>query len=187
MSRTAVLLVDCPGAKGIVASVSTFLYSHGANILGSDQHQDNQAGLFFMRVEFDLDDFTLDEKNFAREFQPIADRYQMLWRLEDTASRARVAIFVSRHQHCLVDLLHRHQTGELPGEIAMIVSNHSDARPLAEFYRMPYHHVPVDEMRKAAAEVEQIRLLDENAIQLVVLARYMQVLSTAFVARYPLR
>ncbi len=121
MSRTAVLLVDCPDAKGIVASVSTFLYSHGANILGSDQHQDNQAGLFFMRVEFDLTDFTLDPPNFAREFQPIAGRYQMQWRLEDTASRTRVALFVSRHQHCLVDLLHRHQTGELPGgEIAPI-------------------------------------------------------------------
>ena len=89
MRRTAVLLVDCPDAKGIVASVSTFLYTHGANILASDQHQDNQAGLFFMRVEFDLADFTLDAANFEREFQPIADRYRMRWRLEDTASRAK--------------------------------------------------------------------------------------------------
>lgn len=187
MSRTAVLLVDCPDAKGIVASVSTFLFTHGANILDSDQHQDNQAGLFFMRVEFDLADFTLDAANFAREFQPIAGRYRMQWRLEDTASRARVAIFVSRHQHCLVDLLHRHQTGELAGEIALIVSNHADSRALAEFYRVPFHHVPVGETRKAAAEAEQIRLLDANAIDLIVLARYMQVLSPAFVARYPLR
>jgi len=187
MSRTAVLLVDCPDAKGIVASVSTFLYTHGANILASDQHQDNQAGLFFMRVEFDLADFTLDAANFAREFQPIADRYRMQWRLEDTASRARVAIFVSRHLHCLVDLLHRHQTGELPGEIALIASNHPDAKPLAEFYRVPFHHVPVDETRKTAAEAEQIGLLEANAIDVVVLARYMQVLSPAFVARYPLR
>jgi len=187
MNRTAVLLVDCPDAKGIVASVSTFLYTHGANILASDQHQDNQAGLFFMRVEFDLADFTLDAADFAREFQPIADRYRMQWSLEDTASRARVAIFVSRHQHCLVDLLHRHQTGELPGEIALIISNHPDAKPLAEFYRVPFHHVAMDEARKLAAEGEQIRLLDANAIDLVVLARYMQVLSPAFVARYPLR
>jgi formyltetrahydrofolate deformylase len=187
MSRTAVLLVDCPDAKGIVASVSTFLYTHGANILASDQHQDNQAGLFFMRVEFDLTDFTLDAGTFAREFRPIAERYRMQWRLENAASRARVAIFVSRQLHCLVDLLHRHQTGELQGEIALIVSNHPDARALAEFYRVPFHQVPVDETRKAAAEAEQIRLLQENAIDLVVLARYMQVLSPAFVARYPLR
>ena len=187
MNRTAVLLVDCPDAKGIVASVSTFLYTHGANILGSDQHQDNQAGLFFMRVEFDLADFSLDAAKFAREFQPIAARYRMQWRLEDSAGRARVAIFVSRQQHCLVDLLHRHQTGELPGEIALIVSNHPDARALAEFYRVPFHHVPVDGARKLAAEAEQVRLLDAHAIDLVVLARYMQVLSPAFVARYPLR
>ncbi len=92
MSRAAVLLVDCPDAKGIVASVSSFLYSNGANILSSDQHQDNQAGLFFMRVEFDLTDFTLDAANFAREFHPIADRYRMQWRIEDTASRARMAV-----------------------------------------------------------------------------------------------
>ena len=187
MNRTAVLLVDCPDAKGIVASVSTFLYTHGANILGSDQHQDNQAGLFFMRVEFDLADFSLDAAKFAREFQPIAARYRMQWRLEDSAGRARVAIFVSRQQHCLVDLLHRHQTGELPGEIALIVSNHPDARALAEFYRVPFHHVPVDGARKLTAEAEQVRLLDAHAIDLVVLARYMQVLSPAFVARYPLR
>jgi formyltetrahydrofolate deformylase len=187
MNRTAVLLVDCPDAKGIVASVSTFLYTHGANILASDQHQDNQAGLFFMRVEFDLADFTLDAANFARQFQPIAERYRMQWRLENTASRARVAVFVSRQLHCLVDLLHRHQTGELQGEIALIVSNHPDARALAEFYRVPFHHVLVDETRKAAAEAEQIRLLQANAIDLVVLARYMQVLSPAFVARYRLR
>ncbi len=129
----------------------------------------------------------MDAANFAREFQPIADRYQMQWRLEDAASRARVAIFVSRHLHCLVDLLHRHQTGELPGEIALIASNHPDAKPLAEFYRVPFHHVPIDETRKAAAESEQIQLLEANAIDLIVLARYMQVLSPAFVARYPLR
>src|SRR5690242_4288799 len=187
MNRTAVLLVDCPDAKGIVASVSTFLYTHGANILGSDQHQDNQAGLFFMRVEFDLADFSLDAAKFAREFQPIAARYRMQWRLEDSAGRARVAIFVSRQQHCLVDLLHRHQTGELPGEIALIVSNHPDARALAEFYRVPFHHVPVERARKLTAEAEQVRLTDAHAIDLVVLARYMQVLSPAFVARYPLR
>ncbi len=187
MSRTAVLLVDCPDAKGIVASVSGFLYSHGANILSSDQHQDNQAGLFFMRVEFDLADFTVRLADFAREFQPIADRYRMQWRIEDTASRVRIAIFVSRYQHCLVDLLQRRQTGELSGEIALIIGNHPDAKSLAEFYRVPFRHVPVDGTRKDEAEAEQVRLLDENAIGLIVLARYMQVLSPAFVARYPLR
>ena len=187
MTRTAVLLVDCPDAKGIVAAISNFLYSHGANILHADQHQDNEAGLFFMRLEFDLADFTLDAEDFAREFQPIADRFRMRWRLEDTAKLARIAIFVSRYQHCLVDLLHRHQIGELRCEIALIVSNHEDARPLAEFYRVPFHHVPVNPDQKHAAEAVEIELLERNAIGLVVLGRYMQVLSPAFVARYRLR
>jgi len=187
MKRTAVLLVDCPDAKGIVATISNFLYSHGANILHADQHQDNEAGLFFMRVEFDLADFTLDEEDFAREFQAIADRYRMRWRFEDTAKPARIAIFVSRYQHCLVDLLHRHQIGELRCQIALIVSNHEDARGLAEFYKVPFHHVPIDSGRKQEAEAAEIELLESNAIGLVVLARYMQVLSPAFVARYPLR
>jgi formyltetrahydrofolate deformylase len=187
MSRTAVLLVDCPDAKGIVASISSFLYSYGANILSSDQHQDNQARLFFMRVEFDLEDFTLDMGNFAREFQPIADRYRMLWRLEDTAGRARIAIFVSRYQHCLVDLLQRHQSGELRGEIALIISNHEDAKSLAEFYQVPFHYVPVDGARKREAEAAQMDLIHRQKVDLVVLARYMQVLSPEFVARYPLR
>lgn len=187
MSRTAVLLVDCPDAKGIVASISSFLYSHGANILSSDQHQDNQAGLFFMRVAFDLADFTLELEEFAREFQPIADRFRMQWRIEDTARLPRVAIFVSRYQHCLVDLLHRHQTGELPCEIALVIGNHPDAKSLAEFYRVPFHHVPVEAARKAEAEATQLSLMKSSQVDLIVLARYMQVLSKEFVSRYPLQ
>lgn len=187
MNRTAVLLVDCPDAKGIVASISTFLYSHGANILSSDQHQDNQAGLFFMRVAFDLADFTIALEDFAHEFQHIADRFHMKWRIEDTARLARVAIFVSRYQHCLVDLLHRHQTGELPCEITSIISNHPDAKALAEFYQVPFHHVPVDAARKKQAEADQVRLIESSHADLIVLARYMQVLSPEFVARFPLR
>jgi formyltetrahydrofolate deformylase len=187
MRRTAVLLVDCPDAKGIVASISTFLYSHGANILSSDQHQDNQAGLLFMRVAFDLEDFTIDLGNFARAFHPIADRFQMQWRIEDTNRLSRMAIFVSRYQHCLVDLLHRHQTGELPCEIALVVGNHPDAKLLAEFHHVPFHHVPVEAPRQVEAETTQIRLLEHNQVDLIVLARYMQVLSPGFVAHYPLR
>jgi formyltetrahydrofolate deformylase len=111
----------------------------------------------------------------------------MRWRYEDTSRLARVAIFVSRYQHCLVDLLHRHQIGELRCQIAAIVSNHEDARPLAAFYKLPFHHMPVDAARKPQVEAAQIALLEENNIDLVVLARYMQVLSPAFVERYPLR
>ena len=170
-----------------MAAISNFLYSHGANILSSDQHQDNEAGLFFMRVEFDLSDFTLELVNFAREFREIADRFRMQWRLEDTARRPRVAVFVSRYHHCLVDLLHRNQIDELKCKIAVIISNHVDARPLADFYGVPFHHVPVEATSKQQAEAEEANLIEQNAIELIVLARYMQVLSPDFVARYPLR
>jgi formyltetrahydrofolate deformylase len=162
MNRTAVLLIDCPDAKRIVASISTFLYSHGANILSSDQHQDNEAGLFFMRVEFALADFALALEHFASQFQPIADRYRMQWHLEDSSYLPRIAIFVSRDQHCLVDLLHRHQTNELRGQISLVVSNHQDATALAEFYRVPFRHVPVDGRRKQEAETAQIDLMERN-------------------------
>lgn len=140
-----------------------------------------------MRVEFDLADFALDAENFAREFQPIAHRFRMRWRFQDTGKLARVAIFVSRYQHCLVDLLHRHQIGELRCDIATIISNHQDAQALAEFYKVPFHHVSVEGGRKQEAEGAQIDWLERSAVDLVVLARYMQILSPAFVARYPLR
>jgi formyltetrahydrofolate deformylase len=129
----------------------------------------------------------LELRDFAHEFQPIADRFRMHWRVEDTARLPRIAIFVSRYQHCLVDLLHRDQIGELRSQIALIVSNHEDAKPLADFYHVPFHYVPVEGGRKAEAEAAQIDLIERNAIDLIVLARYMQVLSSAFVARYPLR
>ncbi len=187
MKNTAILLIDCPDRKGIVAGVAGFLYSHGANILHADQHQDNQAGLFFMRVEWALDDFQLDEAAFRREFRTIVERFEMRWRLEYSARQLAVAVFVSRYQHCLVDLLYRHQIGELRCRVPLIISNHPDVRPLAHYYGIPFHHIPVERDRKAEAEAAELRLLEEHSIDLVVLARYMQILSPEFVARYPAR
>ena len=187
MKNTAILLIDCPDRKGIVAAVANFLYQHGANILHADQHQDNDLQLFFMRVEFALEGFDLDASQFTGEFQPLAESFRMNWRLEHSSSLSSVALFVSREQHCLLDLLHRHQIGELPCKIPLIISNHADARPLAEFYGVPFHHIPVDAGSKPEAERRQLALLDENGIGLVVLARYMQILSPEFVARYPQR
>jgi len=187
MKNTAILLIDCPDRKGLVAGIATFLYSHGANILHADQHQDNDQGLFFMRVEFALDGFDLDDRAFRALFAPMAEEFRMRWRLEYSAAQLSAAIFVSRYQHCLLDLLHRHQIGELPCKIPLVVSNHPDARPLAEFYGIPFHCIPVEPGNKAAAEKAQLELLERNGVDLVVLARYMQILSPAFVERYPLR
>lgn len=186
-ANTAILLVDCPDRKGIVAAIANFLYQHGANILHADQHQDNKMGRFFMRIEWDLKEFDLDRDSFRQHFETIARDFQMDWRADYSRDLPAMALFVSSYLHCLVDLLHRYKIGELKCTIPIIISNHDDARELAEFYGIPYHRILVDPTNKAEAERAQLELLDRHAIELVVLARYMQVLSPDFVARYPRR
>ncbi len=190
MSATAVLLIDCPDRKGLVATVSTLLYRFGANIIHADQHQDHEGGLFFMRVEWTLDGFDLGA--FRAEFQNTAAELNMRFRLETMSHAAssgapRVALFVSQYLHCYVDILHRQQTRELPCEIPLIISNHQTGEGLTRFYGIPFHHIPVTAATRQQAEQEQLRLLTEHRIDLIVLARYMQILSPDFVAQYPAR
>ncbi|GIU80463.1 MAG: formyltetrahydrofolate deformylase [Bryobacteraceae bacterium] len=185
---TAILLIRCPDAKGLVAGVSGFLYDHGANILSTDEHRDDESGQFLMRVEWDLDGFGLGREEFARAFDgAVARRFGMQWRVAYSRERMRVALFVSKYLHCLSDLLHRHREGELRADIRMVVSNHEDAAAMAGFYGLPFHHVPVTPEGKRDAERRQLELLEAERIDLVVLARYMQVLSPEFVERYPAR
>jgi formyltetrahydrofolate deformylase len=185
MRNTAVLLIDCPDRKGLVAGVSGLLYRYGANIAHADQHQDDEAGLFFMRVEWWLDGFDLHA--FRAEFEAVAADLQMQWQLKVMSDVPRVAIFVSQHLHCLVDILHRQQAGELHCEIPLVIGNHPEAEPLAKFYGVEFRHIPVKPETKKEAEQEQIGLLKANGIDLIVLARYMQILSPEFVAQYPRR
>jgi len=181
MKHTAILLVDCPDRRGIVAAISDFLFQHNANILHNDQHQDNDSGLFLSRVEWDLQEFGLPVADFGVAFQPIAEKFGMRWRFETSATRPRLAIMVSKYLHCLADLLYRHESGELACDIPVIISNHEDARRLAEFYRIPFECLPgKDEGRQQA-------LLTKHRADFVVLARYMQILSPEFVATYPQR
>jgi formyltetrahydrofolate deformylase len=183
--QTGILLIDCDDRKGLVAAIAEFLYSRNANILHADQHQDEEHGLFLMRVEWDLDGFTLDEASFRREFAAVAGRFGMRWRLEYSLRPASVAILVSQYTHCLVDLLYLHQSGELPCEIPLVLSNHMDAQPITGFYGIRFHHIPVTAATKQEAEREQLRLLEASGADVVVLARYMQVLSPEFVRRFP--
>ncbi|HWQ54192.1 MAG TPA: formyltetrahydrofolate deformylase [Bryobacteraceae bacterium] len=188
MQHTATLLISCPDQRGLVAGIANFLYSHGANILHADQHQDSEFGLFFMRVQWDLEGFDLPDEAAVREaFIPVAERFEMRWRLEYSSARPTVAIFVSRYQHCLADLLHRYRAGELPCTIPLVISNHADAAEITGFHGIPFHHIPVDRANKEDAERRQMELLRKHGVNLVVLARYMQVLSPAFVACYPRR
>ncbi|MEG9436718.1 formyltetrahydrofolate deformylase [Edaphobacter sp. HDX4] len=188
MKDSAVLLITCPDQKGLVAAVSGELYRFGANIIHADQHQDHVEGLFFMRVEWSLrgdGDQPFDIQAFSAAFAPIADRYAMKWHLHVSAVRPRVAIFVSQHLHCLADLLHRHQMGELDCEIPLIISNHTNGEPLVRFHNIPFHHVPLTAANKEEGEATQFALLEAARIDLIVLARYMQILSPEFVRRYP--
>jgi formyltetrahydrofolate deformylase len=194
MSDSAVLLIDCPDRKGLVARVSGLLYEHGANILHADQHQDHDLGLFFMRVEWALDGpgnelgeasgvFDLDA--FKAAFAPLAAELGMRWRLTSRAQRPRVALFCSQYLHCMADLLHRWRSGELTCEIPVILSNHRAVEKLAEFYGIPFELIEITPETKNEAEAQQLAILAEKRIDLVVLARYMQILSPEFVARYP--
>ena len=185
MKNTATLLITCPDAKGIVATVANFLHQHNANILHADQHQDAENSLFLMRVEWDLEQFSLDEAAFGKQFEAIATQFNMEWQLKRSAHKPRLALMVSQYDHCLADLLHRHQQGELACDIPLIISNHLDTKALADFYGVAFHHIPVTKDTKAEAENAQFALFDEYNIDLIVLARYMQILSSNFVARYP--
>lgn len=183
MIQSAVLLITCPDQRGLVAVVSGELYRFGANIIHADQHQDHEEGLFFMRVEWLLKDF--DFAGFHVAFAPIAERFRMSWQLKLSTERPRVALFVSQHLHCLADLLHRHQLGEFECEIPLIISNHKDGGALAKFYGIDFHYIEASAANRAEAETRQLALLREAHIELVVLARYMQILTPRFVDQYP--
>jgi formyltetrahydrofolate deformylase len=206
MKESAVLLIDCPDRRGLVARVSGLLYEHGANILHADQHRDHDLGLFFMRVEFALNGSAessasaetagetqsktpptkpFDLEAFKAAFAPLALELGMRWQLTSTARLPRVALFCSQYLHCMADLLHRWRTRELECEIPMIVSNHRDVENLAAFYGIPFEHIPVTAATRAEAEPRQLELLSQHNVELVILARYMQILSPAFIARYP--
>jgi formyltetrahydrofolate deformylase len=181
MHKTAILLVSCPDRKGVVAAIADFIFRHNGNILFNDEHGDEESNLFLTRVEFDAADLDFDLEQFAQQFAPIARDFQMDWRMAHSTERPRIAIFASKYDHCLQDLLYRHHSGELRCEIPLIVSNHPDNQRIADFYRIPYSVIPVSPENKREAEQKQIALVREHQCSLVVLARYMQVLSEEFI------
>jgi formyltetrahydrofolate deformylase len=183
--RTRRLLVQCPDRPGIVAAVSQFLYSHGANIVQADQFSTlGGAGRFFMRVEFDPSALDAGDEEIVRLFgEEIASGFQMDWRISGD-HRPRVAIMVSRTEHCLLELLWRWRRGELDVAIPLVISNHDDLRADVESFGIPYHHLPVTRETKPQQEAQVRALLREQGIDLVVLARYMQILSGEFIDEY---
>jgi len=183
-AELATLLVSCPDRRGIVAGLAQLLYGHGANILDSDQHTDPIAGMFFQRIRFDLSELQTDRRTLEQAVAEVAERFAMKYRFVYAAVPKRVALFVSRYDHCLYDLLLRHRAGELGCEMAVVVSNHPDLEHVAREFGVRFELFPIDPGNKAAQEAREVTLLDELKVDLVVLARYMQILGPALVEHF---
>jgi formyltetrahydrofolate deformylase len=187
-SRTVdsfILTLSCPDRLGIVHAVTGFLSEHGCNIVDSQQFGDRDTGQFFMRVHVERADAAYRLESLRSEFAPAAARFAMDWEIHDAQARPRVVIMVSKQGHCLNDLLYRWGIGALPAEIVAIVSNHREFESLARSYDIPFHHIPVTRETKADAEAKLLSLVDEHGIDLVILARYMQILSDTVCDRLP--
>ena len=184
---TATLLVSCGDRTGLVAALSEFVFQYGGNILDADQHAEVETGMFFMRLVWDLAAFKLARPQVQSALEMLATRFDLAWELTYSDVRPRVAVFASRSPHCLYDLLLAHQLGELGGDLVAVVSNHDDLRPVAGHFGVRYDHIAVDPADKTRAEAAAEALLGELKVDLVVLARYMQILSPEFVSRWPSR
>ncbi len=184
---TATLLIHCPDKPGLVHAVTGFIFEHGGNIIDLQQHIDSQEDIFFMRAEWSLKDYNLARQDIATAFTPLAETHAMQWSLQFSGERQRIALLVSKESHCLYDLLSRHESGELPVEIPLIIGNHETLRPAAERFGIPFHHFPITKETKTAQEQAQLALLQEHRVDAIVLARYMQIVSPLFIAAYPHR
>jgi formyltetrahydrofolate deformylase len=184
---TAVLLINCPDQRGLVARVSQFIYQNNGNILHSDHHTDAESGLFLMRIEWEMEGFRIPQEKLTESFALQAAKLNLTWELYFSEPQPRMAIFVSKQSHCLYDLLWRHSAGELRAELVVVVSNHPDLASVVERHGVPFVVFPITPETKKAQEQRELELLAEQRVDLVVLARYMQILSPQMVDRYPHR
>ncbi len=183
--QTAILLVSCPDQRGLVAKIANFIYANGGNIIHADQHTDFAAGLFLTRIEWQLEGFNLPRELIAPAFASVAQPLQADWKLHFSDTIPRIAIWVSRQEHCLFDLILRKKAGEFDAEIGLIISNHPDLKVVAEQFGIDYHHIPINKENKQEGEARQLELLRQYNIDLVVLAKYMQIVSPEFIAQFP--
>jgi formyltetrahydrofolate deformylase len=185
LPQSATLLIHCPDRPGLVHDVTGFILAHSGNIVDLQQHIDPAADAFFMRLEWSLAGFQLEPEEIMGRFAALARRHEMQVTLHFSERKQRVGLFVSKENHCLYDLLARHEAGELPIEIPLIVSNHRILEPAAERFGIPFHYFPITPETKADQEAAQLELLRAAAVDTVVLARYMQIISPALIAAYP--
>ncbi|MBD2044430.1 formyltetrahydrofolate deformylase [Coleofasciculus sp. FACHB-64] len=184
-SPTATLLVSCPDRRGLVAKIANFIYANGGNIIHADQHTDFAAGLFLTRIEWQLEDFNLPRELIGPAFNAIAQPLQANWQLHFSDTVPRIAIWVSKQDHCLFDLIWRHRAKEFSAEIPLIISNHPDLQDVAAQFDIDYHHIPITKETKSQQEAKQLELLRQYNIDLLVLAKYMQIVSPDFISQFP--
>lgn len=184
-SPTATLLVSCPDQRGLVAKIANFIYANGGNIIHADQHTDFAAGLFLTRIEWQLDGFNLPRELISPAFNAIAQPLQAKWQLHFSDTVPRIAIWVSRQDHCLFDLIWRHKAKEFSAQLPLIISNHPDLKVVAEQFGIDYHYIPITKENKPEQEAKQLELLRQYNIDLVVLAKYMQILSPELITQFP--
>jgi formyltetrahydrofolate deformylase len=180
----AILLISCPDQKGITASVTNFVFENNGNIVHADQHIDEQSNTFFMRIEWSLKGFKLEQQAIGKHFEQIASRFKMKWQLSFSQDSCRMAVFVSKRLHCLYDLLIRHRSGQFACDIPLIISNHPDGQAVAKEFGIEYALFPITPQNKRRQEVKQIELLQKKRIGLIVLARYHQILSAPFIKAF---
>ncbi|NTW69410.1 MAG: formyltetrahydrofolate deformylase [Chlorobiaceae bacterium] len=185
--ENVVLLLSCADRAGLVSRISRFIYERDGNILDLDEHVDPVEKTFFIRVSWRYESASFSLSELEAAFRPLGTEFDASWQIRLSGRKTRTAIFVSRYDHCLQELLWRHSIGEFPVDIALIISNHPDLAPLAAHHGIPFHVFPVSRDNKDEMEQHELDLLENNAIDIIVLARYMQVLSSRFVDRYPAR
>ena len=186
--KNFIVLINCKDQPGIIAATTNFILSCDGNITYVDQHVDHQQGVFFMRLECTLNHVELQKEDFVKSFNAlVANKFQMDWKLYDSESALKMALFVSKYDHCLYDILGRFKSGELKVNIPFIVSNHKDLEPIAESFGIPFFHVPVSDGKQDEAQLKHLELLNKHNVDFIVLARYMQIIPKDIIAAYPFK
>jgi formyltetrahydrofolate deformylase len=183
-TRKAILLFSCPDSKGLVARISAFISDNSGNIISLNEHVDTLEKTFFFRVVWDLENFRIDQSGIEEAFTPLAIELNATWKIHFTGRKLRIAVFVSKYEHCLQELLWRQRLADYPVEIPLIISNHDQVKPMTEYHRIPLHIFPITSENKEKQEQQELDLLSANDIDAVVLARYMQILSPKFIEKY---
>lgn len=183
-SPTATILLSCPDQQGLVAKIANFIYSNGGNIIHADQHTDFTNGIFLTRIEWQLDGFNLPQDVIAPAFSAITKPLNANWTIHFSDKVPKIAIWVTKQDHCLLDLLWRWQAKEIPAEITLMISNHPNLKGVAEQFGIEFHYLPITKETKLQQEEKQLEILENNQIDLVVLAKYMQILSSDFVKSF---